>query len=143
VESVGLSDEENQLVDKEIAVRMETSVVEMNRLKSKIIRTTNRYFFHKRSPSDREIRQIVVKDFRLEPNSGTGYEVFRTGMRTLNNMRHELYKSTEAIADAYTLKQNGYVALFLLSGYLVIANVYIIQASESDIPRTSREERDH
>ena len=71
--------------DKEnIAMGLKTDTVnmEINHLKTKFIRFTNRYFFHKRNLSNRENRERF--------SSGTpGYAIYKSAMRTFNTMHRE------------------------------------------------------
>jgi len=85
------------------------SIEDTDRLKTKFIKITNRYFIHKRNPSDRNVRRIVKEEFHLDPNIGAGYVIYKSGMRAFNNMRYELYKNTENVADAFILKYTKYI----------------------------------
>ena len=84
---------------------------ETDQLKTKFIKIANRYFIHERNPSDRHIRHLVKEEFHLDPNIGAGYVIYRSGMRTFNNMWYELYKTTESIADSFILKHTKYVCV--------------------------------
>lgn len=101
---------------------LETAAIEdTDHLKTKFIKISNRYFIHKRNPSDRLIRCIVKEEFHLDPNVGAGYVIYKSGMRTFNNMRYEFYRNTESIADAFILKHTGYVVSNVVSNTIVSA----------------------
>ena len=66
----------------------------------------------------------MKEEFHLDPNVGAGYVIYKSGMRTFNNMRYEFYKNTENIADAFILKCTKYVVSIIF--YNVVFVFYML-----------------
>lgn len=81
-----VKDKENQIHRKATTKTTDLSIEDMDCLKMKFIKITNRYFIYKCNPSDHNVWQIVKEKFYLDPNVGAGYVIYKLGMQTFNNM---------------------------------------------------------
>jgi hypothetical protein len=78
--------------------------------KMKIIKYMHSYFMWRHDPGPRSVRALCLRVF---PDLGTcdsrpGFQVYKSALDNFKNMRSNLYKATENLADAYMTKHMGY-----------------------------------